>query len=466
MSREFRGPVFSDQVGFNLGAATFGQGPITIACLIKPTSTTGTRRIIEAATAAIAETYGILIDSGTYFCVSLFANGPAAPTNDWQWIAFSKATGTVTPRFHFRNVTAAGAWSHTNPAGTANNGVTPPASLTVGAFNSTGFYQGLIAALAIWGTQLSDGQVEAACTLAASDLAASTPAWGTLWNQGSVATPVPDFTGNGGNQLSISGTLVNAEDPPGFNYSLVSTVSGTGLADLGALGATASGTPIVGGIAAGSLGSLDATGSGLVTVPGAALADLGRLNATASVNPPDPDQFVSVLMNQLLTCLCEQANRQPNPPAICCFRVGTEIAHDAGILEDQCCEGIGYVALGDTYPSSESFPDADIIRQANSACAPATWAQVFQVGIIRCAPVGNEFRGPNCTEWNDAGRQNVVDQQTLRRVACCIRDFVISNDGAFMGMSLVIDRQVQGNPQGGCVERTMKITAQFPNCDC
>lgn len=182
--------------------------------------------------------------------------------------------------------------------------------------------------------------------------------------------------------------------------------------------------------------------------------------------PLYPDQFVSVLMEQLLLCLCEQAAAQPNPPQHCCFRVGTEIAHDAGILQDLCCEGLAYVALGDTYPSSDSFPEQDIVRQANAHCAPSTWAQQFKVGIIRCVPTGDEFLPPNCTEWNAASRQNVIDAQTLRRVACCMRDFVVNSAGDFFGMSFVIERQSQGNPQGGCVERSMTLTAQFINCDC
>lgn len=181
---------------------------------------------------------------------------------------------------------------------------------------------------------------------------------------------------------------------------------------------------------------------------------------------PDPDMFVSVLMDELLTCLCEKAAEQPNPPQHCCFRVGLEVAHDAGILQDLCCEGLAYVTLGDTYPSSTSFPEQDIIRQADAKCAPPTWAQVFQVGIIRCTPTGTESLPPSCEEWNVASRQNVIDAQTLRRVACCFRDFITTNSGVFTGMSLVIDRQVQGTPLGGCAERSMKLTAQFPNCDC
>lgn len=287
---------------------------------------------------------------------------------------------------------------------------------------------------------------------------------------------------------AVTGTAV--ADLGALNATAIGAVThpGTGLADLGALGATATGTPVHPGTGLADLGALGATAIGSVIHPGTGLADLGALdasaigNVTAIVNgtgsadlgrliatattpePPDPDQFVSLLMDQLLRCLCEKASAQPNPPQHCCFRVGNEVAHDAGILEDLCCEGLAYVSLGGTYPSSDSFPEADIVRQANSSCAPPTWAQEFQVGIIRCVPTGNQFLPPSCEEWNAASRQNVVDAQTLRRVACCIRNFVMANELLF-GMSIVIDRQIQGTPQGGCVERSMKITIQIPNCD-
>jgi len=179
------------------------------------------------------------------------------------------------------------------------------------------------------------------------------------------------------------------------------------------------------------------------------------------------DIFVGPLMLELLSCLCEQSAQAANPPGICCFRVGNEVAHDAGQDEDQCCLGIAYVALGDTWPSSGSFPEQDFVRQADAKCPPPTWAQSFKLGIIRCLPnVGDGFHPPSCTDWNAAALQNVIDAQTLRQVACCFRDFVTTNDGLFLGMSVVIERQNQGTPQGGCVERSMSIVAQIVNCDC
>jgi len=178
------------------------------------------------------------------------------------------------------------------------------------------------------------------------------------------------------------------------------------------------------------------------------------------------DPLVGTLMDELLSCLCEQAARAANPPANCCFRIGSTVAHDGGIMQDLCCEGIGYVSLGDIYPSSTSFPEADIVRQAAASCAPPTWGVSFQIGLIRCVPVGDMNFPPSCLEWDTAARQNVIDALTLRRTACCFRDFVVTNSGLFLGMSVVIERQNQGLPQGGCVERSLQLTAQIANCDC
>jgi hypothetical protein len=130
-----------------------------------------------------------------------------------------------------------------------------------------------------------------------------------------------------------------------------------------------------------------------------------------------------------------------------------------------CCEGIAYVSLGDTYPSSASFPEQDIVRQADAVCSPPSWAQIFKAGIIRCVPTGDEDP-PTCDDWNAAFTQNIYDGLSLRRAQCCFRSYVTSNDDLFLGMSVVMERQVQGSPLGGCVERYFTIAVQIPNCDC
>lgn len=419
MSRLFNG--VSDEIEFSSGGSSLlPTGTFTFAVLWRPNAVHSGGIIVgRDANANHHIEVRPNLDGNVYIAETGSTTTPyAAYVGQWALLVFTKAAGNSAVRSHlYRYDTAV--WAHTNLGAIADDAAIT--RILVGNHNGT-FLNANLAVMGFWaGVELTDATLENSGMITAlANWETLTPS--TLWrfNQTSVATPVVDLMGGGADQTSITGTSVSVDNPPGFSFA--------------------------------------------ANISGAAQANLGVLDAT--ITQPTPDQFVSVLMQELLNCLCQNANAQPNPPGLCCFRVGTEIAHDAGILEDQCCEGIGYVALGDTYPSSDSFPDADIIRQAQASCAPPTWAQVFQVGIIRCVPVGDEFRGPTCGEWNAAGRQNVIDAQTLRRVACCMRNFVVQNNGLFLGMSLVIDRQIQGTPQGGCVERSMKITAQFPNvCD-
>lgn len=179
-----------------------------------------------------------------------------------------------------------------------------------------------------------------------------------------------------------------------------------------------------------------------------------------------PDVLVLPLAQVLLNCLCAAVSGNPNPPQNCCYRIGNNPPMDVDWYTDLCCEGLAYVSLGDIFPSTDSFGEADIVRQAASACPPASWAVTFRIGIIRCVPTGTSTTMPTCNQWTDAFIQNVHDAQALRAAACCFRSYVTSNTGAYFGMSTIIGRQSQGEPQGGCVERSMDIMAQIINCDC
>lgn len=163
----------------------------------------------------------------------------------------------------------------------------------------------------------------------------------------------------------------------------------------------------------------------------------------------------------LLQCLCSAVTGSPGAPQHCCYRVGTEPVHDISLEQiDLCCEGLAYVMLGDVYPSVESFPDADIRRQAEAKCPPAAWGTQFRVGIVRCAPTGSE-----CLPNNEAYLQNVYDMLSLNRAVCCFRQYIRDSD-TFAGMSIVIERQTQGSTSGGCTERYVRVVVQIPDVDC
>lgn len=175
--------------------------------------------------------------------------------------------------------------------------------------------------------------------------------------------------------------------------------------------------------------------------------------------------IIGPLMVEALACLCERVAQIPNPPMHCCFRIGQEVIHDMGYSIDQCCEGIAYVMLGDFYPSAESFPEQDIVRQASNPCSIPSWGLILKFGIIRCIDVGG-VNPTSCDSWNEMAVQNLWDTKALLRTSCCVRDYVQTSGSQLVGMSSVIDRQTQGNPLGGCVERYVTMTIQIPNCDC
>lgn len=171
---------------------------------------------------------------------------------------------------------------------------------------------------------------------------------------------------------------------------------------------------------------------------------------------------------QALACLQATYPVSGFMPAKFEFRVGTTVTYDLDQYDDLCCPGLGYVMLGETYPSSTSFPEQDSVRQANTACAPAAWAQRITVGIIRCIPTVIDDQGsmPTADDWLLSFHKNVADNIALRRTACCMRTWLLGQVGLLEGMSMVIENQNQQSPQGGCIERTLTMALQFPNCDC
>jgi hypothetical protein len=172
--------------------------------------------------------------------------------------------------------------------------------------------------------------------------------------------------------------------------------------------------------------------------------------------------FISQLSAALLNCLCAAVSGNPDPPDHCCYRVGTEPVHDIDLETqvDLCCEGLAYVLLRDVYPSSESFPENDIVRQIQGSCAWPAWAIGFRIGIVRCAPTVSD-----CDVNNEAFIQNIYDVQSINETVCCFREFIRTSE-LFAGYNLVIERQVQGSTSGGCTERYVNLVAQIPNLDC
>lgn len=173
----------------------------------------------------------------------------------------------------------------------------------------------------------------------------------------------------------------------------------------------------------------------------------------------------------LKDCLCTIVNGSTQPVRHCRYLIGSEgdvgQAGFAGIdtFTDECCEGVAYVAMGNIYPSVESFPEPDIIRQSESPCVPPAWAINFRVGIMRCAPAGTNTASPTDAAWEVAYQKSLIDAVLLNQVSCCFRAWV-RNEPGLEGMGLIIAQQQASAPQGGCMERFVDYQIQIPNLDC
>jgi hypothetical protein len=284
----------------------------------------------------------------------------------------------------------------------------------------------------------------------------NTPVWSasftalnTAGPQGTGSTGVVGFAGyrTDGGTAALAPQVTWSGDAVEDRYMLTLTFTASGVVEL--TGASA--------VTVGATGEMIAvpqlTGSSDVTI-----GLTGEISGTAQ----NSATFISQLSAELLNCLCTAITDNPSPPEHCCYRVGTEPVHDVDpeTQIDLCCQGLAYVLLRDVYPSSESFPDNDIVRQIQGACAWPAWAVGFRIGIVRCAPTVSD-----CTINNEAFIQNIYDVQSINTAVCCFREFIRTSE-LFSGFNIVIERQTQGSTSGGCTERYVNLVAQIPNLDC
>lgn len=228
MSRQFDTAGGTDFITFSVGSAPPDQGPITVAVLAKSASVAGFTMWMARGLKSGTPVWGFLTSNNAgpkLFAENDFGNGVSGLSTSWRWYVMTKAAGSAIPRFHVWDLS--GAWSHTDNSANVGDGTGPIDTLYIGAGSGSTNWRGSIAVVATWASALSDGAIESACTLAASATFSASPGWMVRLNQASTATSITDDTGNGGNQSAISGTSVDADDPPGFNYALTNNVDGT-----------------------------------------------------------------------------------------------------------------------------------------------------------------------------------------------------------------------------------------------
>lgn len=199
-----------------------GTGAFTIVALVKPAGGTGAALSLRASGTIVRQ---IIWDSGVFFGAGDFSGAGTVNVGNYQYVAQTKAAGSHVYRWHFLDYGSSPA-STTHVDGTGAHG-DGSAIDGVQLGNGDNRGNGDIAVLAAWTRELSDADVEAVFTSHLSAWNAQAPAG--LWplSAAESGNPVVDVTGNGADEVSVTGTITSATDPASFDYALsISAVLG------------------------------------------------------------------------------------------------------------------------------------------------------------------------------------------------------------------------------------------------
>ncbi len=221
MARTFDG--VNDVIEFGLGALNVAS-PVTCAAIIRKTrvDASGTfMAIFYVAPVAGTPGYGIGINAADNQLAYIRDNSntrSAAVTittaESWVFVAIVK-TAAAAPRFH-KYVYSTNAWTQ-DTTGVTTDHTTPGVTAipTIGAYVSlANDYEGDAAVVGSWDRALSDSEIMA---LPHNLLAWRTAAPKGLWvlDQSVTTQKVPDQSGNGSNENSITGTSIATSSSPG-----------------------------------------------------------------------------------------------------------------------------------------------------------------------------------------------------------------------------------------------------------
>lgn len=166
-----------------------------------------------------------------------------------------------------------------------------------------------------------------------------------------------------------------------------------------------------------------------------------------------PDTAIIASAEALLECFIQELNKNPNPPELVCFRVGSDpvAAEFDETGKDYCCSGLAYLRVLRRFPAGEQFPIQD---EQVMDCQPLAWGVNFELGAFRCAP-----DGVDCEGWKETFINVQNDQQAMNTAICCwIEDQKVNN--LFFMNSMIRDWRPFAL-QGGCTGGGQDVQAQY-----
>lgn len=168
------------------------------------------------------------------------------------------------------------------------------------------------------------------------------------------------------------------------------------------------------------------------------------------------------IANLFMDCLQEQFPWTGLPtPGNFCMIAGEQVSEDIDPIvgTDLCCEGMGWVRIGNRFPSS-NFPTADSVLKG---CLPVGWAQEIEVGILSCYHPGGDPSMASCAEKTEQAAFDVERINVLNQVACCFQAR-LQADSKLRGKLWTVTGLSVSGPRGNCVSRTMNVLVQLGRC--
>lgn len=205
-------------------AGAVGSGAFTIAVLVQPTTGNNNCGFIRADASGVLQRC-FKEDTLHLFGDNDFSSGFGNLTQgNWYLCVISKPSGSNPFRFHLWAYASdgSGTMSHGTATGAGNHadGSTADA-IRIGIADARG--NGLIAAVGLWTSALSDGQLDTLVSTSLATWAALSPTELISLENWNGSTGAATLVGTS-SQSSITGTVGTGANPPSFTFALTSTV--------------------------------------------------------------------------------------------------------------------------------------------------------------------------------------------------------------------------------------------------
>lgn len=161
-----------------------------------------------------------------------------------------------------------------------------------------------------------------------------------------------------------------------------------------------------------------------------------------------PDKLLRPAAESLLACLCLAVLASPVPTGSCGFRPYINGTPLFGTLDDECCSGTSFVYAGQAGPVT-----AGTTADPGPVNCKLTWGATMQIGIWRCAPVGDLQLPPAPADWTATQNQLFDDFATLRQAVCC---FI--NARPAKTVSVGEYTIINNGPEGMCIGSSVTLT--------